>query len=133
MEIIYICSKYIFPLLKSNRFHIVGAAARIVGRFTLKTMEDTGSKVKPIIRATVEGDAELEYLRACVGDLKRENEELRLWKHRRNLVDDSLTKYSLDELKDIAREEGLLGVAGLTKPRLMMRLLEEGVLDIKKI
>jgi len=51
-----------------------------------------------------------------------------LWVQRRKAVDESLSKFTLEELKGLAREKGIM--VGGTKSQLLMRLLEEKAIDL---
>eukprot|EP00548_Thalassiothrix_antarctica_P020632 CAMPEP_0194185458 /NCGR_PEP_ID=MMETSP0154-20130528/42815_1 /TAXON_ID=1049557 /ORGANISM="Thalassiothrix antarctica, Strain L6-D1" /LENGTH=217 /DNA_ID=CAMNT_0038903811 /DNA_START=71 /DNA_END=721 /DNA_ORIENTATION=+ len=79
-----------------------GALARVLGRVTLQTVSQP--KVKAIARAAVRNDDEVLKLRERLRDLEEENEELYLWKKRRITVDEALSKYNVDELKEQARQ-----------------------------
>lgn len=109
----------------------MGALARVVGRQTLTSFEASKPKVKSVLRATIEGDEELYSLREQVSTLEQENKELRLWIERRNFVDRNQASYSMNDLKRRARQVGLKVPSNVTKPRLMMKLLEKGVIRIR--
>lgn len=104
-----------------------GALARVVGRFTLKTVAQP--KVKAIARAAVRGNDEVFELRELLRDLEAENEELYLWKRRRIAVDEALNDFNVDELKEIARENKIR--IGGTKSQLLMRLVEAEIVDLR--
>lgn len=104
-----------------------GALARVVGRFTLKTVSQP--KVKAVVRAAAIGDDEVFKLRERLRDLEAENDELFLWKQRRTAVDESLNEFNVDELKEIARENKIR--IGGTKSQLLMRLVEAEIIDLR--
>jgi len=107
---------------------IAGSLARIVGRTTLKSIDTATPKIRAVARAAVKGDEDLASLMSRVSELERENAELRLWVQRRKAVDESLSKFTLEELKGLAREKGIM--VGGTKSQLLMRLLEEKAIDL---
>mmetsp|Transcript_7242 Transcript_7242/g.9826 ORF Transcript_7242/g.9826 Transcript_7242/m.9826 type:complete len:277 (-) Transcript_7242:131-961(-) len=109
---------------------IAGSIARIVGRSTLKSVDAATPKIKAVARAAVTGDEELESLRGRLLELEQENAELRLWVQRRKAVDESLSSFTLEQLKGLAREKGIM--VGGTKSQLLMRLVEEGGIDLTK-
>lgn len=61
--------------------------------------------------------------------LQAQRDELELWKRRRLWVEDNLQKYSVQELKQRARENQL--PVGGTKMQLLQRLVEAQVIDIE--
>lgn len=105
-----------------------GALARVVGRATLKSIETTRPKVKAVARAALSGDAESIELRRRVRELEEENADLRLRIARRDAVDIALPKFTLDELRGMARRKGLR--VGGSKARLLLRLIENGAVDL---
>jgi hypothetical protein len=112
---------YIFVVANGDPLEeesIAGALARVVGRGTLQSLP----KVRAIARAAVTGEDDIAVLKSRVYELEKENYELKLWKKRRLAVDQALPDYSLEELKEKARQNGL-GVGG-TKTQLLMRLAE---------
>lgn len=58
--------------------------------------------------------------------LEQENSDLMKWRHRRMWVDEVLSDYTLQELKDQARQNNLK--VGGTKAELLMRLVEAEVI-----
>jgi hypothetical protein len=106
---------------------LVGALARILGRFTLQSVEASQPKVRAVARAVVTGEQEILQLQQRLKQLEKENEQLRLWKVRRMRVDEALPNYSIDQLKDKARDNGIS--VGGTKSQLLLRLVETGILD----
>jgi len=107
---------------------ISGPIARIVGRATIKSIEQSKPKVKAVARAVISGDEELNMLRKRIIELEVENKEMDIWIQRRRAVDEKSKLYSMDALKDMARMDGL--PVGGTKAQLMMRLLEAGSLKL---
>jgi hypothetical protein len=110
------------PLDEENA---TGAVARQVGRLTIQSVESSKPKLKAIARAAITDQEEILLLKQKITQLEQENAELKLWKERRISVDDNLSKYTLDEMKGVARSNGL--AVGGTKSQLMMRILENGV------
>lgn len=92
------------PLEEDN---LAGALARVLGRLTLRSVEASQPKLKALARAVVTGEEEIVVLKARIKALENENKSLTLWKERRLKIDDSLSMYSLGELKDLARENRL--------------------------
>mmetsp|Transcript_22160 Transcript_22160/g.44830 ORF Transcript_22160/g.44830 Transcript_22160/m.44830 type:complete len:301 (+) Transcript_22160:101-1003(+) len=114
------------PLEEEGAF---GSLARIIGRVTLKSIETTTPKARAVARAAVRGDSELDFLRSRVRQLECENQELRQWIDQRKTVDESLSLFSLDKLKDLARSQGIPH-SGRTKAQLMMALIDKGALNL---
>jgi hypothetical protein len=106
---------------------LAGALARLIGRYTIRSVQASQPKMRAIARAAVRGD-EIALLRQQVKALQDENRELLLWKERRIAVDNALPNYSLEDLKQKARANGLK--VGGTKTELLMRLVEAGVEEI---
>lgn len=111
-----------------------GAIARTVGRYTLASVEAATPKAKAIARAALIGQEEVEELQERLQDLETqytvlqgENTQLRLWKERRLWVDQVLSTYNLQELKELARRNELQ--VGGTKAQLLMRLVEAEAID----
>ena len=107
---------------------VAGALARVVGRVTLQSVEASQPKVRAIARAAVRGEDEVAELKSRLFQLERENSELRLWKERRNAVDEALPTFSLRDLKEEARQNDL--VIGGSKAQLLMRLVEAEVIRL---
>jgi hypothetical protein len=112
--------------LESDDF--TGALARLLGRYTLRSVDASTPVVKAVTRTLVTGKEELATLKQRIAELENENDQLRLWKSRRQYVDNSLTRYSLDELKSLARDAGVR--IGGTKSDLLLRLVESGIIEI---
>lgn len=108
-----------------------GALARLLGRFTIQSVETAKPKAKAMARAaftTENADREkvIELLQQKIEVLEQENSELKQWKEQRSAADTLLSQYALDELKAMARANDL--PVGGTKIQLLMRLLENRVL-----
>jgi len=107
---------------------LAGALARILGRTTLQSLQASQPRVKALARAVVTGEEEITLLKRRMQELVLENEELRQWKEQRLQMDEALPRFKVDELRTMARENGLL-VKG-TKTDLLLRLMEAGVVDL---
>jgi hypothetical protein len=107
---------------------LAGAAARVVGRAALRSVEASQPKVKAVARAVVTGQDELVALKQRVLDLEAENAELRKWKAMRIKAEDRLAEYSLPTLKNLARGQNL--PVGGTKLQLLMRLVDARVIEL---
>mmetsp|Transcript_20727 Transcript_20727/g.43578 ORF Transcript_20727/g.43578 Transcript_20727/m.43578 type:complete len:321 (-) Transcript_20727:246-1208(-) len=119
---------------------VTGAVSRIVGRTALRSAQSTAPRLRAAARAVVEYDtatntlAELESsqreLTEKVFELEFENDALRrelaLW----NAVESVSSMYRLEELKEMARYEGVRGYSADGKNALMRRLIREGVLEL---
>jgi hypothetical protein len=106
---------------------LAGAVARILGRFTLQSVQASQPKIRALARVVVTGEEEILQLQQRLQQLEEENEQLLLWKTRRIRVDQVLPTYSLDQLKDLARDNGIS--VGGTKSQLLLRLVEAGIAD----
>ena len=102
-----------------------GAVARTVGRLTISTVESSKPKLKAIAKAAITDQEEIAILKDQIASLQRERNDLEKWKQQRLAVEASISKFSVDELKDLARQNQL--AVGGTKSQLMMRLVENGV------
>jgi hypothetical protein len=108
-----------------------GALARLLGRFTIQSVETTKPKLKAMARAAITSETEdqkqiVSLLEQRIEVLEQENNKLKQWKKQRSSADTLLSQYGLDELKDMARDNHL--PVGGTKIQLLMRLLENRVL-----
>jgi hypothetical protein len=110
------------PLDEDNA---TGAVARQVGRMTIQSVESSKPKLKAIARAALTDQEEIVLLKQRIKRLEFAKADLELWKERRTAVDENASRYSLDELKDVARRNKL--ALGGTKSQLLMRILENGV------
>ena len=102
---------------------LAGPVARILGRTTLRSVEASQPKLRALIRAVITEEEVIRDLNDRVHYLEQENKELRKWKRQREAVDENANKFTLAELKEIAREEGLK--VGGTKHDLLLRIAEE--------
>ena len=117
-----------------------GAVSRIVGRSALQTTKVAAPRLKAAARAMVDYDsttATLEELQRVqqelsqtVLELEDENDNLRnevaLWQ----AVEDVSSMYKLEELKEMARYEGVKGYSTDSKNALLRRLVKEGILKL---
>lgn len=108
-----------------------GALARLLGRFTIQSVETTKPKLKAMARAAISTETDdrdqiLTLLQQRIEVLEQENTELKNWKAQRLAADALLSQYGLEELKGMARMNQL--PVGGTKIQLLMRLLENRVL-----
>jgi len=117
-----------------------GAVSRIVGRTALRSVQTSAPRLKAAARAMVDYDsaaATLEELRGAqsrlsraVSELEAENEALRreaaLWR----AVEDVSGMYKLEELKEMARYEGVKGYSTEGKNALVRRLVREKTLKL---
>jgi hypothetical protein len=100
-----------------------GALARIVGRSTLRSVQQSQPKLQAVARAVLTDDLEQWRVLECrVQELEAENRALRAWKARRLQVEAVLPRYSLAELKETAKFHGL--PVGGSKMDLLWRLVE---------
>jgi hypothetical protein len=106
---------------------LAGAVARILGRFTLQSVQASQPKIRALARAVVTGEEEILQLQQRLQELEKENEQLLLWKLRRLRTDQILPTYSLDQLKDLARDNSIS--VGGTKSQLLLRLVEANIVD----
>lgn len=117
-----------------------GAVSRILGRTTLQSVQTAAPRLKAAARAIVDYEstaASLEELRCVqeqllqsVTQLEMENgmlrRELALWQAAENVSN----AYKLEELKELARHNGLKGYSSDGKTTLMRRLAKEGILNL---
>ena len=108
---------------------VAGALARLFGRATVKSWDTSQPKIKAVVKAAIQDQDELTLLRAKLTDLEVEVAELRLWKKQRMAVDENLSRYSLEELKETARRNDLK--VGGTKAEVLMRLVQNNVLELQ--
>ena len=107
---------------------VFGPLARVLGRTTLRSVQASEPKVRAVARAVVTDEEEVVALKQRILNLEDENEQLRSWKRIRIAVDESLSKFALEDLKDAARSNGI--AVGGTKSQLLMRLVKAGVITI---
>ncbi|KAL3929588.1 MAG: hypothetical protein SGARI_004710 [Bacillariaceae sp.] len=84
-----------------------GAMARTVGRLTIRSVESSKPKLKAIARAAITDQEEIATLKQQIQSLEERNADLQLWQRRRRAVDESSSKLTLGELKDVARANKL--------------------------
>lgn len=106
---------------------ISGPVTRTVGRATISTIEKSTPTVKKVIRAVVDQD-EFDRMEKRLAELEEENEALKLNIKRRQSVDEQAKFFKVDELRNMARRSNLK--VGGTKAELMLRLVENGLLNI---
>lgn len=106
---------------------IAGALARIVGRATLQSYEQSEPKIKAVARAAIKPAKDNFAMNDEMEMLRKENAELKLWKERRTWVDQHSSMFTLEDLKEKARKNGLR--IGGSKSEILMRLLEARVID----
>ncbi|GFH52723.1 hypothetical protein CTEN210_09199 [Chaetoceros tenuissimus] len=106
---------------------ISGPVTRTVGRATISTIEKSTPTVKKVIRAVVDQD-EFDRMEKRLAELEEENEALNLNIKRRQSVDEQAKFFKVDELRSMARRSNLK--VGGTKAELMLRLVENGLLNI---
>jgi hypothetical protein len=109
---------------------VAGALARVLGRWTIQSVETTTPKIRAVARAAITSQEEITQLQSRVQVLEQQHAELVLWKERRLAVDRNLDKKTVEELKEMARQNNL--AVGGKKHELMMRLLEAQVLQLSK-
>jgi predicted secreted protein len=86
-------------------------------------------KFRAVARVALKGESEMAVLKQRLDDLELENANLRLWQQRRNAVDESISKFTVSELKQHAREHKLS--VGGSKSQLLMRLVEAEAIQVK--
>ncbi|KAL7514091.1 hypothetical protein ACHAXN_011370 [Cyclotella atomus] len=119
---------------------VTGAVSRIVGRTALQSVQMSAPRIKAVARAVVDYDStvntmeemtEMQYqLSRRLLELESENDSLKrevaLW----NAVEDVSSAYKLEELKEIARVNGIRGYSSDGKTALLRRLVKERALDL---
>ena len=111
------------PLDESNA---TGAAARIIGRSTIRSYQASQPKLKALARAVVTEEEEVIQLQKRVKQLEKENADLKRWIRRQQQTEEQLSKFTLEDLRYLARQERI-PVAG-SKAQLFMRLLDAGAI-----
>ena len=106
----------------------IGPTSRLLGYYVLSFIDKVNWKLYMIGRAAVTDTNEVDSLRNQIECLEETNRKLELWIQQRQYVDDCIGNYSLDDLKTLSRKSNLSGNG--SKVQLMMRLLQEGVLEI---
>jgi hypothetical protein len=107
---------------------VAGAFARILGRLTIKSVNASTPKIQAMARAAITSEEEITVLKEQTSRLQEENNRLVLWKQRRIAVDESLSNYGLEELKETARQNNI--PVGGNKTQLLMRLVEAEVIQL---
>ncbi|CAJ1936077.1 unnamed protein product [Cylindrotheca closterium] len=121
---------------------LLGAISRLLGRATIQTVESSKPRLQRIARAAIMDDGDEDYFKTTAGrqtladprlaqyieDLEKDNTSLSLWKERRELVDQYLSYYSLDDLQSKARERGI--DTNCRKAQLMMKLVEADIIQL---
>ena len=103
--------------------------ARILGRATIETTNTAMPRVKGAILAATTGEEEISRLKRRVQELERENAKLKQSMGIRETVDDNMNAFTMDELRDFARQNGVV-FSGRTKAQLFATLLERGIIKI---
>ena len=108
---------------------IFAPLARILGRATIETTNEALPRVKGAILAATTGEEEISRLKRRVQELEKENAKLKQYMGIRETVDDNMNAFTLDELRDYARRNGVV-FSGRTKAQLFATLLERGIIKI---
>mmetsp|Transcript_33035 Transcript_33035/g.97465 ORF Transcript_33035/g.97465 Transcript_33035/m.97465 type:complete len:307 (-) Transcript_33035:773-1693(-) len=108
---------------------IFAPLARILGRATIETTNTAMPRVKGAILAATTGEEEISRLKRRVQELEKENVELKQYLGIRETVDDNMNAFTLDELRDYARRNGVV-FSGRSKAQLFATLLERGIIQI---
>jgi len=106
---------------------ISGPVTRIVGRATLESIKKTKPTMQRMVRAVASQD-EYDKLFMKFQELENENQDLKQWVQQREAINDQAKNFTMDSLKDIARDNSLK-VSG-TKVQLMTRLVDNGCLNL---
>jgi SAP domain len=117
----FICF-FVFVVANLDDDGLSGALARIVGRSAIHSVQASQPKIKAVARAVVTGDEETIALKTTIQQLRSENASLREWKEKRLKIEESLPRYSVAELRAMARHNGL--PEGGTKTDLLKRLVD---------
>jgi hypothetical protein len=120
---------FLFVAATMDDESVSGALARILGRTTIQSVQASEPKLKALARAVVTGEAEVQVLKKRLVGLEDEVRVLRLWKDQRLKIEAAAPYYSVDELKQCCRVNGL--AVGGTKSDLMMRLVEAQALTLE--
>lgn len=115
-------SGFVFVAALVNDDSLSGALARVVGRSTIRSVQASQPKIKALARAAVNGEEEIISLKQRIQELEDETASLRLWKERRLKVDEALSRFTLNELKETARQNKI--AVGGSKSELLLRLVE---------
>ena len=119
---------------------VSGAVSRIVGRTALQSVQASAPRVRAVARAALDYDtttATLEELKSRVDylsqktlELDDENQVLRYELALFTAVEDVGNMYKLEELKELARYNGVRGYSTESKNALLRRLVKEQVLKV---
>eukprot|EP00984_Skeletonema_dohrnii_P005976 scaffold2118_cov125-Skeletonema_dohrnii-CCMP3373.AAC.5 len=113
-----------------------GAVSRIVGRTALQTAKASAPRVRAVARAALDYDTtkelknRVDYLSRKTLELDDENQVLRYEVALFNAVEDVSSMYKLEELKELARYNGVRGYSTESKNALLRRLVKEQVLEL---
>ena len=115
------------PLEEDN---IIGSLVRILGRSALSVISSIKPRIKSILRVSIKGDDELLELRQQIQTLQEENKSLRTLLLKKETIENDLPKYTLDQLKELCRKNDISGYSGLTKEKLLTKLVDEGIIQL---
>ena len=117
-----------------------GAVSRIVGRTALQSVQASAPRVRAVARAALDYDTttatleelkqRVDYLSQKTLELDDENQVLRYEVALFNAVEDMGSMYKLEELKELARYNGVRGYSTESKNALLRRLVKEQVLKL---
>ena len=117
-----------------------GAVSRIVGRTALQTAKASAPRVKAVARAALDYDAttatledlqtRVDYLSQKTLELDNMNQKLRYEVALFTAVEDVGSRYKLEELKELARYNGVRGYSTESKSGLLRKLVKEQVLEL---
>lgn len=110
---------------------LAGPLARIIGRSALQSYQKSQPKLKAVARAAVQGEQAWTELQNQVDELRKENQQLRLYVERREWIDQHQSNFNLEELKVLA-QRSRVPYSGVSKTQLMMRLLQVGALRMTR-
>ncbi len=110
---------------------LAGPLARIIGRSALQSYQKSQPKLKAVARAAVQGEETWIALQKEIDDLRKENQQLRLYVEWREWIDEQQSNFNMEELKVLA-QRSRVPYSGITKTQLMMRLLQVGTLQTTK-
>ena len=117
--------------IHENNDNVVGPLARLLGRATLQSARASKPTLQALARAVVTGQDEVRALQLKVQALQDETADLKQWKERRLWVEDNLQEFTVEELKQLARNHEI-PVGKSTKLQLLQRLVDSNVIDISE-
>eukprot|EP00977_Amphora_coffeiformis_P019768 scaffold7435_cov129-Amphora_coffeaeformis.AAC.2 len=85
--------------------------------------------MQALARAVVTGQDEVRELKRELEALQMQTKELSEWKVRRLFVEENLNKFTVEDLKQRARDNQL--PVGGTKMQLLQRLVDANVIDVR--